>query len=49
MGGLFYYYMDHLRHQGGWKKAAAIFLSLAGYLVAVWMGTVLGLNGTYWD
>lgn len=49
LGGLFYYYMDHLRQQGGWKAVLAIVLSLAGYFVALWLGTVLGLNGTMWD
>jgi hypothetical protein len=49
MGGVFYYFMDLLRYEGGWKKTLAILLSLVGYLVALWMGTVLGLNGTLWD
>lgn len=49
MGGVFYYFMDHLRYQGGWKKALAIILSLIGYLFALWIGTVLGLDGTHWD
>jgi len=49
MGGLFNYYLDHLRVQGGWKKAVAFVIGVAGYLVAVWLGTVLGLNGTLWD
>jgi heme A synthase len=49
MGGLFSYFMDHLRCQGGWKKAAAFILGFIGYVVAVWLGTVLGLNGTLWN
>jgi hypothetical protein len=49
LGGVFYYFMDHLRYQGGWLKVAAIFISLVGYLVALWLGSVLGLNGTYWN
>ena len=48
-GGGFYYFMDHLRHHGGWRKALAIILSLIVYLFALWLGTVLGLDGTYWD
>lgn len=48
-GGVFYYFMDHLRYQGGWKNILAIFLSLIGYIVALWLGTVLGLDGTYWN
>ncbi|HEV7333898.1 MAG TPA: hypothetical protein VGN63_22885 [Flavisolibacter sp.] len=49
LGGVFYYFMDHLRYQGGWIKVLAILLSLFGYLIALWLGTVLGLNGTMWD
>ena len=49
MGGLFYHLMDSLRYQGGWKRILANILSLLVYIIALWMGTVLGLNGTYWD
>src|SRR3954470_5741677 len=45
-GGVFYYLMDHLRYKRGWKKAVAIILSLIGYIVVLWIGTVLGLDGT---
>jgi hypothetical protein len=48
-GGVFYYFMDHLRYQGGWKKAVAIILSLIGYIFVLWIGTVLGLDGTLWN
>ena len=49
LGGVFYYFMDHLRSQGGWVKVLAIIMSLTGYIVVLWLGTVLGLNGTMWD
>lgn len=49
LGGVFYYFMDHLRYQGGWIKILAVILSLVGYVVALWLGTVLGLHGTMWD
>jgi len=49
LGGVFYYYMDHLRYQGGWKKTLAILFSVIGYVVILWLGTVLGLNGTLWN
>ena len=49
MGGVFYYIMDYLRHQGGWKKALAIIMSLIVYIVGLWLGTVLGLDGTLWN
>lgn len=49
MGGVFYYFMDHLRYQGGWKKIIAIILSLIVYIIGLWMGTILGLDGTLWN
>lgn len=49
LGGIFYYFMDLLRYQGGWLKVVSIFMSLVGFLVALWLGLVLGLNGTYWN
>jgi hypothetical protein len=49
LGGVFYYNMDHLRDQGGWRKTLANILSLLVYLIVLWLGTVLGLDGTWWD
>ncbi len=49
MGGVFYYFMDYLRVHGGWKKAFANTLSLIGFIFVLWIGTVLGLNGTFWN
>jgi hypothetical protein len=49
MGGLFYHLMHSLRAQGGWKRVLAHVLSLLVYVVGLWMGTVLGLDGTMWD
>lgn len=49
LGGLFYYIMDPLRSQGGWRTALAYLLSGMVYLLVLWLGTVLGLAGTMWD
>ncbi|MFD2164601.1 hypothetical protein ACFSJU_19500 [Paradesertivirga mongoliensis] len=49
IAGVFIYFMDYLRIQGGWKRALAIALSLIGYIIALWLGTVLGLDGTMWN
>ena len=49
MGGVFYYFMAHLRRLGGWQNWLAIVISVIGYLVAVWPGSVLGLDGTLWN
>jgi hypothetical protein len=48
-GGLFYHLMDRFRSQGGWKKAVATIVSILVYIIGLWLGTVLGLNGTMWD
>jgi hypothetical protein len=49
IGGLFYHIMDYLSQEGGWKKVGAIALSVFVYFIGLWMGTVLGLNGTLWN
>ena len=48
-GGVFYYFMDLLRYQGGSKKILANILSLVVYIIGLWLGTVLGLDGTMWN
>jgi len=47
-GGVWYYLMDFLRSHGGWKTIVAYALSFIGFIVAIWMGIVLGLVGTMW-
>lgn len=34
---------------GGVRENMAAALSLLAYLVILWLGTVLGLDGTWWD
>jgi hypothetical protein len=47
-GGAFFYFLDFLRYQGGWKTALAYMLGIAGYIIILWLGTVFGLAGTWW-
>lgn len=49
LGGVFYHFMDHLRYGGGWRKVLANILSVLVFITALWLGVVLGLNGTMWD
>ncbi|UYQ95690.1 hypothetical protein MKQ68_11315 [Chitinophaga horti] len=49
MGGLCFYLLDSLRYQGGWRKILANVLSLLIYIFGLWIGTVLGLDGTHWN
>lgn len=48
-GGVFFALLRPMRQRGGWVMALAYVLSLAIFVVALWMGTVLGLDGTLWD
>ncbi|MEI9809926.1 MAG: potassium transporter KefB [Bacteroidota bacterium] len=49
MGGVFYYFMDHLRYQGSWRMIMSNIISLVVYIIGLWLGTILGLDGTFWD
>lgn len=49
IGGLFFHLMDRMRYCRGWKKIVANIISVIMYIIIVWLGTVLGLNGTLWD
>jgi hypothetical protein len=49
MGGAFYYFMDHMSSQDRLNKIVAIILSLIVFIIGLWLGIVLGLNGTMWD
>lgn len=33
----------------GWPKLLVYLVCLLGYIVALWLGTVVGLDGTLWD
>lgn len=49
LGGAFYFFTGLMRSRGGWRKILAGALSLAVYLISLWAGTILSLNGTWWD
>ncbi len=49
MGGLFFYLMQPFRYKGGWQKIVATIVSLIVYIIGLWLGSVLGLNGTLWN
>lgn len=48
MGGAFFYFMNFMGNRG-MNKTVALLLGLLGFVVALWMGTVLGLDGTMWN
>ena len=49
MGGLFFTFMEPRRNKSGWTKALSYLLCLIVFLIGLFMGTVLGLDGTYWN
>jgi hypothetical protein len=49
IGGLFYFFMSYLSSTQGLNRTVAIVLSFIVYLIALWLGAVLGLNGTLWN
>lgn len=49
LGGLSYYLINPLRQRPGWRRIVTNILGLLVFLVVLWLGTVLGLNGTMWD
>ena len=48
-GGLFFHFMSELGKTGTWKKIVVSLIGIIGYVIALWMGTVLGLAGTMWN
>lgn len=48
-GGMFFYFMNFIKKGSGFGKAVAIIIGALGFLCALWLGSVLGLDGTYWN
>jgi hypothetical protein len=49
IGGACYYFANNLFILTGWKKVTIGILSVLGFIIALWMGVVLGLAGTMWN
>lgn len=49
LGGGFFYISNQLLRRKGLNGIAALILSIIGFVVALWLGVVLGLGGTLWD
>ena len=47
-GGAYYHFVA-ASHYRGWRKGLMLVSSLIVYIVGLWLGSVLGLNGTLWD
>jgi ABC-type transport system involved in cytochrome c biogenesis permease subunit len=49
LGGLYTYYLQTLLGANGQRRILIAVLSILGFIVAIWLGSVLGLNGTLWN
>lgn len=49
MGGLCNYFILHYHKQFAVHKAIAIIVSVVVTVIGLWIGIVLGLDGTLWD
>ncbi|MCY2687338.1 hypothetical protein [Salinimicrobium sp. TH3] len=49
IGGAFADFMHLMRREGGIYRGLGIVLSLVGYVVILWLGSVFGLAGTLWN
>lgn len=49
MGGLCNYFIVHYHNRLGLHKAIAVIVSVIVFIIGLWLGTVLGLDGTYWN
>ena len=48
-GGAAFYAINLVIAKGGWTSALAFVLGLIVAFVVLWLGIVLGLNGTLWN
>ncbi len=48
-GGAVFYFLNQLSNQGKLNKSVAVVLSIIIFIIGLWMGSVLGLDGTLWN
>jgi len=48
-GGACFYLIDHLLNHNGRRKALAVILGILVFIIGLWLGIVLGLDGTLWN
>lgn len=49
MGGLCFYLITLYFANKGWNKFLAILISICVYIFGLWIGSVLGFDGTLWN
>ena len=48
-GSLSFYLKDFLGSQSSWKNVLTIIFSSVAFIIVLWIGIILGLDGTLWD
>lgn len=48
-GGVLFYVIRRLLNLGTVSKIIGVFLGAFVYIISLWLGTVMGLDGTLWD
>src|SRR5688572_17541819 len=49
LGGAFFYFMNYLSSHRALNKTVTYILSFIVFIIVLWLGIVLGLNGTMWN
>ncbi|CAM3447924.1 Potassium transporter KefB [Flavobacterium longum] len=48
-GGIFFFFMNDFTARRGWNKVVVYALSFFVFTVGLWIGAILGLDGTLWN
>lgn len=48
-GSLSFYLKDFIGSQSSWKNILAIIFSSLAFIIILWIGIILGLDGTLWN
>lgn len=48
-GGFCYHFLQLMHTREGWNKVVVTILGVAIFIIGLWLGTVLGLDGTMWN
>ncbi len=47
--GLCFHFLDKYRYEKDWNKILITLLGIIGHFIALWLGMVVGLDGTLWN
>lgn len=48
-GGFAFYYLSSISFRNQWISIAKTIVSILAYIFFLWIGTVIGFNGTLWN